>query len=243
MKALNIVVLSVMIGTMGCGTASSTCPDGQVENEQGNCTNECSSDFDCSDVETCTDNKCVLALNCIDNSDCSSTIGEGYVDRVCHNGYCKNFLIEDPYYGTNCNSTPYDPNVCGEYTVCSGILGECDSACFIRHKLETESAINLCAGKECAWCSCIVQGMEYNAGVCMAYDNACWQAAATGIKDQLAKGTWNRITELPPECNQSALQNIIYPAVPSHTNGSKLCCVPAFVAAPATPRYPIVLLT
>lgn len=159
MKTLSmVVVLSFMVGLVGCGTASSNCPSGQIENEQGECVD--------------------IPIPCSVDADCSN---DGSL--ICTNRECASFLTKDVCYTQQCADTC---QACGDLTNC--YEGVCQSSCDVFTNMRILTAIEFCNEHEeykgCSKCMCYQQWKEEENGNCVDPDPACWEGRAKLRKTQ-----------------------------------------------------------
>ncbi len=184
MKALSIVIVAV-IGMVGCGSSSSNCPEGQIENDQGICVDvpECWGDNDCPTQHACIDFKCVLLQACEQDSDCSEN-----GSLICNEEQmCISFLAGDVCYEKSCTEAC---NECGQYTVCYN--GSCNSACSAYHNLKVLEGKNYCEShpewQDCIPCICFSQWMEERNGECVPVGTNCNPDAAEAEKVLISSG-------------------------------------------------------
>lgn len=183
MKALSMVtVLSVMASLVGCGSASSTCPVGQVENEAGECVliPECWGDNDCPLQHACINFTCISKPECRNDLDCAN------VEAICNAEYkCVSFLTTEACYKQPCTE---DCSSCGDkYLTCYVFIGSaCESSCIVYSIKRIESALNFCNEQDltCKRCDCYRSGKEY-----AAENDSCSEAETVCNPDRTAKRT------------------------------------------------------
>lgn len=203
MKARSmVVVLSVMISVLGCGTSSSACPEGQVENDQGECVPipECWGDNDCPTQHACIDFKCVLHPECETDADCSR-------DKICNEEYkCVSYTLLDPCFEQPCTDSCIN---CGNLTSC--YENTCKDACEVYYELDRNARDIGCfeLSGVCTYCTCWNDGHQdldpYGSGECIPYSYpVCNETAAEEKKyddtdwDQAAKDIESRCRAINP---------------------------------------------